>query len=128
MAPSKTRPARRRPIRVVEDHIASPTCAPLLAARTADLVERSEQGVYHLGSGTPISWFDFARMVFELAGLKPELRATNEREHRTAARRPRYSALSNTKMEALGLARMPALETAVRGCLAVQARLLAENG
>lgn len=117
-----------RPIRVVEDHVASPTYAPLLAARTADLVERQEYGLYHIGGGTPISWFDFARMIFELAGLKPELRTTNEREYRTAAQRPRYSALSNTKLEALGLAPMPPLETAVRGYLAVRARLLAENG
>src|ERR1700730_13209378 len=30
--------ANKQPIRVVEDHVASPTYAPLLAARTADLV------------------------------------------------------------------------------------------
>ena len=33
--------ASGQPIRVVEDHVASPTFAPLLAARTIDLVERN---------------------------------------------------------------------------------------
>ena len=33
-----------QPIRVVEDHVASPTFAPLLAARTIDLVERGPMG------------------------------------------------------------------------------------
>ncbi len=32
--------AKDQPIRVVEDHVASPTFAPALAARTADLMER----------------------------------------------------------------------------------------
>jgi len=101
------------PIRVVEDHRASPTYAPLLAARTADLVERGEQGLFHIGGGTPISWFDYAKLIFRLAGLNPELKATNAREYRTAARRPKFSALSNSKMEALGLEPMPPLEVAV---------------
>lgn len=101
------------PIRVVEDHVASPTYAPLLAARTIDLVERGAAGVYHVGGGTPISWFQFAKTIFEVAGLEPLLAATDEREYRTAARRPRYSALSNGKMEQAGLEPMPPLRTAV---------------
>jgi dTDP-4-dehydrorhamnose reductase len=102
-----------QPIRVVEDHIASPTYAPWLAARTADLVERGLCGVFHVGGGTPISWFDYARMIFEIARLAPALQATNEREFRTAARRPKYSALSNGKMERAGLDAFPPLRRAV---------------
>lgn len=109
-------------IRVVEDHIATPTYAPALAARTAELVARSERGLFHIGGGTGISWFDFARLIFRLAGLEPELRATNERQYRTAARRPKYAALSNGRMEALGLEPMPPLETAVRSYLALRER------
>ena len=105
--------ASRQPIRVVEDHVASPTFAPELADRTIELAERRQAGVFHVGGGTPISWFDYARMIFEVAGLKPELRPTNEREYRTPAHRPRYSALSNAKMEALGLPPMPPLRDAV---------------
>jgi dTDP-4-dehydrorhamnose reductase len=103
----------RNPIRVVEDHVASPTFAPFLAARTVDLVDRSLSGVFHIGGGTPISWFEFARAIFEVAGLEPVLQATNEREYRTAAHRPRYSALSNSKMENLGLTPMPPLRRAL---------------
>jgi dTDP-4-dehydrorhamnose reductase len=102
-----------QPIRVVEDHVASPTFAPLLAARTIDLVERDQSGVFHVGGGTPTSWFQFARYIFEAAGLNPVLTATNEREYRTPARRPRYSALSNQKMERAGLPPMPSLPEAL---------------
>ena len=57
---------------------------------------------------------------FRVAGLKPELQPTNEREYRTAARRPKYSALSNAKMERCGIEPMPPLEKAVE--LYLQAR------
>jgi dTDP-4-dehydrorhamnose reductase len=102
-----------QPIRVVQDHVASPAYAPALAERTAQLVEREATGVFHVGGGTPISWFEFARMIFEAAGVAPELRPTSEREYRTEARRPKFSALSNAKMEAFGVATMPSMEEAV---------------
>ncbi len=105
--------SQHQPIKVVEDHVASPTFAPALAARTADLVERGVTGIIHAGGGTPISWFDWAVRIFEAAGVKPSLKPTNEREFRTAARRPKYSALSNSKMESLGIAPMPTLEQAI---------------
>src|SRR5437868_6569262 len=53
-----------QPIRVVEDHVASPTYAPLLAARTVDLMERNCSGIFHIGGGTPISWFKYAKLIF----------------------------------------------------------------
>jgi dTDP-4-dehydrorhamnose reductase len=113
--------SQNNPIRVVEDHVASPTYAPALAARTVDLVERNAHGIVHAGGGTPISWFDWAAMIFEAAALQPPLKPTNEREFRTAARRPRYSALSNAKMEGLGIAPMPALKTAIQEYLRARA-------
>lgn len=86
------------PLRIVNDHIASPTYAPELARVTADLVERGESGVFHAGGGQAISWFDYAAKIFRKAGLNPELKPTNEREYRTPARRPKYSALENARL------------------------------
>jgi len=102
-----------QPIRVVEDHVASPAYAPALAERTAQLVDRNATGVFHVGGGVPISWFEFARMIFRLGGVSPELKPTSEREYRTDAKRPKFSALSNSKMEAFGVAPMPPMEEAV---------------
>jgi len=105
--------ASNQPIRIVEDHFASPTYTPFLAARTADLIERGHSGVFHAGGGTPISWFDFAQIIFEVAGLQPALHRASVREYRTPARRPKYSALSNAKMERAGVEPMPPLRQAV---------------
>lgn len=112
--------AQGQPIRVIDDHFASPTYAPALAKRTVDLVERGTTGIIHVGGGTPISWYDWAAKIFDAAGVKPLLKPTNEREFRSASRRPKYSALSNAKMESLGVAAMPSLDEAIRDYLAAR--------
>jgi dTDP-4-dehydrorhamnose reductase len=111
-----------QPIRVLEDSVASPTYAPYLAMRTADMVERKLTGIFHVGGGAAVSWFDYAKLIFEIADLKPELRATYEREYRTAARRPRFSALSNAKMESCGIEPMPPLRIAVADYMEMRRR------
>jgi dTDP-4-dehydrorhamnose reductase len=111
-----------QPVRVVEDFVASPTYAPELALRTAELVTRNAAGIFHAGGGTAISWFDYARLIFDVAGLNPELKPTNEREHRTLARRPKCSALSNAKMERFGVAPMPPMRQVVQEYMSGRAR------
>ncbi len=101
------------PIRVVADHYASPTYAPAMAVRTADMVEKGLRGVFHMGGGEPISWYEFAKLIFELAGLSPVVEPSDERQYRTAARRPKFSALSNAKLMAAGIEPMPPLRQAV---------------
>jgi dTDP-4-dehydrorhamnose reductase len=105
-------------VRVVEDHVASPTFAPALASRTADMVAKKIDGIIHAGGGEPISWFDWAVKIFRAAGLSPHLKPTSEREFRTAARRPKYSALANGKMESLGIVPMPTLDQAIERYMA----------
>ena len=109
-----------QPIRVVQDLVASPAYAPLLASRSIDLLDRDQAGVFHVGGGTPVSWFDFAAIIFHAAGLEPELQPTTGREYRTEAKRPKYSALCNDKMEAAGIAPMPSMEEAVRSYFSVR--------
>lgn len=102
-----------KPIRVVEDHTASPTYAPALASRSIDLLERDLDGIFHIGGGQPISWFEFAKLIFEKAGVTANLTATSEREYRTAANRPKFSALENARLRTHQIAPMPALADAV---------------
>jgi dTDP-4-dehydrorhamnose reductase len=110
----------RQTIRVIQDSVASPTYAPYLALRAAEMLEKNLTGVFHVGGGAAISWFDYARLIFEVAGLKPELRPTSEREYRTPARRPKFSALSNGKMERCGIQPMPGLREAVTNYMEIR--------
>jgi dTDP-4-dehydrorhamnose reductase len=114
-----------KPIRVVEDHVASPTYAPWLAARSIDLYERNASGIFHIGGGQPISWFEYARLIFGVFGVSADLQPTNEREYRTAARRPKFSALENARMAESGVTPMPPLLEAVREYRAAREKALA---
>jgi dTDP-4-dehydrorhamnose reductase len=106
--------AEGRAVRVVEDYYASPTFAPALAARSIDLLEKALPGLYHIGGGCEISWYAYALMIFAEAGVQAEITPANDRQYITPARRPKYSVLSNRKMESAGLEPMPPLQQALR--------------
>ena len=59
-----------QPIRVVEDFVASPTYAPELAVRTAEMVDRSNAAAFSMSGADPISWFDYAKLIFEVAASR----------------------------------------------------------
>ncbi len=109
-----------KPIRVVEDHVASPTYAPGLASRSIEMLERNLDGIFHCGGGEAVSWFDYAKLIFEKAGIHADLKPTNEREYRTTARRPKFSALENARMRQCGITPMPSLADAVADYIAVR--------
>ena len=46
-----------------------------------------------------------------------EVQATSDREYRTAARRPKFSALENARVQEFGIAPMPSLADAVEAYL-----------
>src|SRR5260370_26449064 len=75
------RAAAGQPIRVVEDHIGSPTYAPLLAARTIDLVEKGQHGLFHIGGGARSFLFYFVQLLFSAARIQTPLPATTARPH-----------------------------------------------
>ena len=114
-----------QPIKVVEDFVASPTYAPELALRTAEMVDRKLTGIFHVGGGQPISWFDYAKLIFEVSNLNPSVVPTTEREYRTPARRPKFSALSNSKMEAHGITPMPSMKSVVQDYMRLRSLELA---
>jgi dTDP-4-dehydrorhamnose reductase len=102
------------PLRVVDDFFATPTYAPALASRCLDLFERAPHGLYHIGGGTSISWYHYALKILEVAGLQADIQPTNRENYPTPARRPQQAALSNAKVERLGIAPMPSLDSALR--------------
>jgi dTDP-4-dehydrorhamnose reductase len=52
------------------------------------------------------------------------LLATSEREYRTRAKRPKYSALSNAKMERVGIAPMPPIRQTLEGYFEERSRVV----
>jgi dTDP-4-dehydrorhamnose reductase len=92
-----------KPLRVVADQICTPSYTVDVASATAALIATSRYGLYHLTNGGGCSWCDFARTIFETAGLSVDLTAIPSREYPTTARRPPYSVLAAKAYHALGL-------------------------
>ena len=91
----------RDELRVVGDQVGSPTAAHELAAATATFLRQGApgDGIYHLSAAGATSWYEFALAILSLTGLgKARVQRITTREYPTAARRPRYSILSNDKI------------------------------
>lgn len=93
----------RRPIRVVDDQIVTPTSTVELAARVAGLVRTGAYGLYHMTNEGSCSWYEFARAIFDLTGRPADLEPVGSTAFGAKARRPAYSVLDKSKMKDLGL-------------------------
>lgn len=90
------------PIRVVRDQVVTPTSAKDLAEALVPLMRSRTYGLYHITNAGQCSWFDFAKEIFRLAGLQPNLQPTTSAEFRAKARRPPYSVLDNEALRRAG--------------------------
>ena len=99
---------------VVDDQIGCPTYTVDLARLICQMVEQNAQGVFHAtGSGQPVSWYDFARRIFDLAGKEIELEPISTAAYPTAARRPLNSRLDCSVLAAAGLTPLPEWQDAL---------------
>ncbi len=85
-------------IRVVNDQIGKPTWTLDLAEATAKLLsDMPPYGAYHLANEGALSWHDFTREIFQIAGLDVKVTPVATGEFPRPAKRPMNSALKNTK-------------------------------
>ncbi len=94
-------------IQVVDDQRLSPTYTRNLAQKIAWLISTNHYGLFHITSSDSCSWYEFARAIFELAGLSADLGPTSSDSFPTAARRPAYSVLAHGRLQSLGTDDLP---------------------
>jgi dTDP-4-dehydrorhamnose reductase len=104
-------------VRVVTDQVLSPTFTADLAQKTKGLVEEDASGLFHLTNAGECSWFEFARGVFDLAGVEVEMEPIETGETQRRARRPPYSALRTTRLKEAGAGPMRSWEEALTAYL-----------
>jgi dTDP-4-dehydrorhamnose reductase len=92
-----------QPLRVVADQTCTPSYTVDVASAAVALLNTNRYGLYHLTNSGATNWHEFARTIFELAGVKADLSPIPSRERKDPAQRPGYSALSLSAYEALGL-------------------------
>ena len=101
-------------LRVVNDQIGSPTYTVDLAKLLADMAATEKYGTYHATNEGFCSWSDFAREIFEQAGLEVEVEGIPTLEYPTPARRPFNSRLSKKSLDDAGFQRLPEWQDALK--------------
>ncbi|MEW6745593.1 MAG: dTDP-4-dehydrorhamnose reductase [Planctomycetota bacterium] len=92
--------SERDRLRVVSDQVGSPTYAKDLAqVLHRILAERPGYGIYHASSQGECSWWEFAKVIVELAGLEAPVDPMSSAELDRPAPRPRYAVLRNRALE-----------------------------
>ena len=120
-------------LRVVNDQTGSPTWCRSIAIATGDIIRNlltkkngslskavsGISGAYHMTCQGETSWHGFAQAILELTYPEnmPKLFAISTKEYPTAAIRPPYSVLSNTKLKKTFGVKLPHWEHALKQCL-----------
>ncbi|QPI41851.1 MULTISPECIES: dTDP-4-dehydrorhamnose reductase [Pectobacterium] len=98
----------RDALSIVADQKGCPTYAGDLAQAIISLLEKNaESGIYHYCGDKEVSWYEFAKIIFEMAKQQgvidklPQLTAITTEKYPTPAHRPQYSSLSCEKIARL---------------------------
>jgi len=87
---------------VVFDQVGTPTYAADLAKVILDLLPQIKNGtkeIYHFSNEGVCSWYDFAKEIMNLEGLKCEVRPIESKDYQTIAARPSFSVLNKNKIK-----------------------------
>jgi dTDP-4-dehydrorhamnose reductase len=105
--------AERHEVSVVADQRGCPTYVGHLAGATRELLELP-QGIWHVAAEGECTWAEFARAIFEEAGVECRVREITTEELGRPAPRPAYSVL---RSEREGAPRLPHWREGLRACV-----------
>lgn len=95
---------RGEEIRVVDDVFMSPTYTKDAAKTLKRFLKlKPEFGIYHMVNEGHCSWYEFTKEIFEILGWDVEVKPIKSNELKRLAKRPRFSALKDEKLEKIGL-------------------------
>jgi dTDP-4-dehydrorhamnose reductase len=103
----------RDEVSVVADQLGSPTYVGHLADAMRELLDLPS-GVWHVAAEGECTWAEFARAIFEEAGVECRVREITTEELGRPAPRPAYSVL---RSEREGAPRLPHWREGLRACL-----------
>ena len=95
----------RDELSVVGDQIGSPTYATDLANAILEIIQNKEfkgekqtTQIYHYSNKGKVSWYDFAKEIFKIAGVGCKVNPITTQQYPTPAQRPRNTLMSKDKI------------------------------
>ena len=110
-------------LKVVFDQTGTPTYAQDLADAIFDIVENrrmaGNEGIYHYSNEGVCSWYDFTKMIAEMAGNTGcDIQPCHSDEFPSKVKRPSYSVLDKTKYKEVFGRKVPYWTDSLRRCIA----------
>lgn len=91
-------------INVVSDQFGSPTSTTTLCEIIEQILEKEPKyGIYHATNEGFISWYDFAKKIFEIKNINIKVNPILSKDYPTPAKRPFNSKLSKEKLHNTGI-------------------------
>ena len=92
--------ADKEELNIIADQIGTPTYAIDLAGAILDMIASgsTEYGLYHYSNEGAISWFDFARAIFDISNTVVKVNPIGTDQYPTRAERPRFSVMDKTRI------------------------------
>jgi dTDP-4-dehydrorhamnose reductase len=93
--------AERDVLSIISDQIGTPTYGVDLAGAILNIIEsgKTEFGIYHYSNEGAISWYDFAKAIFDISGTQVIVRPIPTSEYPTKATRPKFSVMDKSKFK-----------------------------
>ena len=90
---------KNKELKVVNDQIGSPTYAKDLAKAIKEIIDKKSDkyGIYHVTNKGEVSWYEFAKKIFEIKNIEIKVNPVTSEEFPRPAPRPHYSVLNNQK-------------------------------
>ena len=109
-------------LKVVFDQVGTPTyaqdLADLIVKIITDRTFRDHQGVYHYSNEGVCSWYDFTKMIAEIAGNKGcDIKPCHSDEFPSPVTRPSYSVLDKTKVKTTFDIEVPYWTDSLKKCI-----------
>ena len=105
---------------VVDDQIGSPTYTWDLSRLLIDMAETEKYGAYHATNEGICSWYEFAKEIFRIKGMKTKVTPVSSDQYPVKAKRPKNSRMSKQKLMDQGFEPLPDWKDAVRRYLEQQ--------
>lgn len=114
--------ATKPQLKVVFDQVGTPTYAYDLAAAIFDILENRKfdgnTGIYHYSNEGVCSWFDFTKMITEIAGNTDcDIQPCHSDEFPSPVKRPAFSVLDKTKVKKTFGIKVPYWTDSLRKCM-----------
>lgn len=110
----------RDEISVVDDQIGTPTYAGDLAGIIVQIIntKKEKYGIFNYSNSGEISWYEFAKIIFDENKIDIRLTPINTNAYPTPAKRPKYSVLNKAKIHEVFYMEIPHWEKSLKKGLA----------